>query len=135
MDPPSTSTGYRSTIKVFNSLGQGTDHRISMVRVRGHLVLRLEGAVSRPTALPLVEAIRPLLANPSTRDLVVDLTLCEQVNSAIIGLIAFATMELAKTGRKVSLARPTPAVRSMLKVLGADRTMTVFDSVDEAIGD
>lgn len=108
--------------------------RISLFNLNDHLVLRLEGVVSQQSSLPLVDKVKPILAEQRTRSLIVDLSLCEQLNSAAIGLIAFCTMEMGRRQAKTYLVRPKPQVASMLKVLGADRTMTVVASIDEIPG-
>ncbi len=133
---PTPSATYRRALLDFNAISERGDgkFRISLLSLNDHLVLRLEGMVAQQSSLPLVDRVKPILASRRISSLIVDLSLCEQLNSAAIGLIAFCTMEMGRRQAKTYLVRPKPQVASMLKVLGADRTMTVVTSIDEIPG-
>jgi anti-anti-sigma factor len=133
---PTPSAAYRRALLDFNVISERGDgkFRISLLNLKDHLVLRLEGMVAQQSSLPLVDRVKPILAAHRTRSLIVDLSLCDQLNSAAIGLIAFCTMEMSRRQAKTYLVRPKPQIASMLKVLGADRTMTVVASIEEIPG-
>lgn len=130
------SAQYRSLIASFNETSERGDgkFRIMLVRIGGHLVLRIEGSVIIGQSQSLFDKVRPILTKMRPKAVAIDLSLCEHLSSPAIGFIALTAMEVAKQGGTIHLVRPTPKMMVLLKVLGIDRLAQMADSVEAALG-
>lgn len=101
----------------------------------GLLYVRLEGDF---TASPQVAAFKDRILETCAGDLrffvVLDMERVPMIDSRGIGLLMAIRSHCAKAGGRIFLSAPQPYVAEALRVTNIDRTVTVCDSRDEALG-
>ena len=94
-------------------------------------VVRLAGEADTSTT-ELRDALAAQVAT-GPRLLLVDMTALTFIDSGATQMITGAYQVLNRTGGTLALIRPAPGVARVLELLGVDRLIPVYGSVEEAI--
>jgi anti-sigma B factor antagonist len=97
----------------------------------GAVVVRLPTEVDLTSADSLREALLAVL-NQGAYALIVDMTPTTFCDSAAIHSITRAARRAAASGAEIRLAASTPPVLRILSLLGIDRVLGVYPTLDEA---
>ncbi len=132
-----SSAAYESLVDAFNASGKyaSNECRILLVRLRGHLVLRIEGKAQQRDFRDFATEVRPILATRRLKGLIVDLSMCESIASPAIGLVAFVMMEANRSGATIHLIRAKETVMRSLNVMGLSGIYKSHDSIDDVVGE
>jgi anti-sigma B factor antagonist len=98
-----------------------------------YTVLHLRGEFDTYYCPLLVKEIEGLIAAGSNR-VVLNMRLVKFINSTALGAIIKASKALGAQGGGLTMSRPSPFVRDIIKKVGLDRIVHVYDS-DEDAGD
>jgi anti-sigma B factor antagonist len=94
-------------------------------------VIRLAGEADM-TATALRDALAAAVAK-RPHMILVDLTALTFIDSAATQMIIGAHRILFPEGRRLVLIHPTPTVARTLELIGVNRLISIYDSVDEAV--
>jgi anti-anti-sigma factor len=126
---------YEAAVRSFNSTtttAANAGCRINLVRSGKVLILRIQGKAQQSTLQPLIQELRSVLMIRTLDALVIDLTLCESIGSAAVGLIAFAMMEAKRLGSQLHVVKASDAVTRSLRVMGLDKLCVMHDRLEDA---
>ena len=132
-----SSAQYTALVDRFNASGAyaSKECRILLIRLKGHLVLRIEGRAQQRDFRDFATEVRPILATRQLKSLIVDLSLCETIASPAIGLIAFVMMEAQRSGAGIHLIRAKDTVMRSLNVMGLASLYGVHDTIEAVVGE
>jgi anti-anti-sigma factor len=97
------------------------------IESRGSQVLRLRGRIDVSSTNELSGALGR--AGELGRELIVDLTAAELVDSAALGTLLLAQKQARRRGGDLVLAGAGPGIRLVLEQTGLDRTFRLLESV------
>jgi anti-anti-sigma factor len=106
--------------------------KILRERIGDAEILRLQGALDARTVAALRLELMIALEHPP-RILVFDLAELVEIDSAGIGAFVSALRRMRSSGGDVRILHLVGAVRRLFALLHLDRTMTVCDSLEEAL--
>jgi anti-sigma B factor antagonist len=93
----------------------------------GRRIVAVHGEVDLATA----DQLRGALADPGAAgELVADLAGVDFMDSAGLGVLARAAVDLREAGVRLVVARLTSRVRRVIEISGLDQALTVVDDVD-----
>ncbi|HOX06828.1 MAG TPA: STAS domain-containing protein [Planctomycetota bacterium] len=99
---------------------------------RGKLaVIRVEGEVQSADNQAFAEALRRLPPPPAGR-MVLDLSALEYLNSRGLGDLMLFYQDARARGQEMAAAGARPAVLKVMRVVGLDRFVPCFDTVEAA---
>ncbi|MGY1724069.1 STAS domain-containing protein [Blastococcus sp. SYSU DS0533] len=98
----------------------------------GAALLRPEGRLTMVTAPQLRAAVTQALAGGRTR-IVVDLSVCEFIDSSGLGAIIGGLKTARQAGGDLRIAAPGEQVRMVLQLTNLDRVLRAYPSVAEAL--
>ena len=98
-----------------------------------YTVLHLRGEFDTYYCPLLMKEVEGLIAAGSNR-VVLNMRLVKFINSTALGAIIKASKALGAKGGGMTISRPSPFVRDIIKKVGIDRVVPLFDS-DEAAAD
>ncbi len=129
---------YEAALRSFNSTTSSAANagcRINLFRSGKTLILRVQGKAQQSNFQSLINELRSVLTMRQLESLVIDLTLCESIGSAAVGLIAFAMMEAQRLGAKLHVVKANEAVSRSLRVMGLDKLCLMHDRLEDAHSD
>ncbi|WP_369377948.1 STAS domain-containing protein [Streptomyces sp. cg36] len=106
------------------------------MRVReteGRTVVELLGEIDMAVVLRFTAEMDVLTEGPRV-DIVVDLGPVEFMDCCGLGMLCRARRRVEERSGRLTLVRPGPGIRRMLRVLGLDEVFAVADTLDEAVG-
>lgn len=133
-DPLTTKT-YKRKLEAFNEASALDVHcRIQLFTVGPHLVLKIVGIASRSGYQELARQAMDIITARKSTSLVLDLTLCERLNSSPLGMIGLVMTSFKQRGGTVHVATASDTVKRSLRILGLDKLCTIHTDVDELLG-
>lgn len=96
-------------------------------------VIELEGEVDVYTAPQLKQATITLLEG-GARELVVDLTRVEYLDSTALGVLIGGLKRMREQEGNLVLVCPSPRIRRVFEITGLDKIFDIYDSVAQAQG-
>lgn len=129
---------YEAALRTFNSNANNASNagcRIQLFRSGKTLFLRIQGKAQQTSFQSLLQELRSVLAMKPIDALVIDLTLCESIASAAVGLIAFVIMEAKRLGATLHVVKANESVTRSLRVMGLDKLCLMHDRLEDAYSD
>lgn len=90
-----------------------------------HVRVAVKGDLDLKTAEPLRDALDKLVDRYRDKNLVLDLTEVEFVDSSGLGVILGRYRRLSSQGRQISLTGVKPSVRAVLELAGVDSIISI----------
>lgn len=94
-------------------------------------IIELEGEVDVYTAPQLKQQMIGLLEG-GARELVVDLTKVEYLDSTALGVLIGGLKRMREMDGNMVLVCPSPRIRRVFEITGLDKIFDIYNSVDEA---
>ena len=94
-------------------------------------VIQLEGEVDVYTAPQLKQQMIALLEG-GARQVVVDLTQVEYLDSTALGVLIGGLKRLREIDGNLALVCPSPRIRRVFEITGLDKIFDMFNAVEEA---
>lgn len=88
----------------------------------------VSGPVKAGHEFDLDDAIKDIMIAHPNKSITIDLTDCPFMNSAALGVILHAHLDLAKKGRRIKLYRPS---RDVVKLLDITKLDTILNVVED----
>lgn len=133
--PDQGTNRYEAALRSFNSATSSAANagcRINLFRSGKTLILRIQGKAQQNTFQSLIQELRSVLTMRQLDALVIDLTLCESIGSAAVGLVAFAMMEAKRLGAQLHVVKANESVARSLRVMGLDKLCLMHDRLEDA---
>ena len=97
-----------------------------------HALVTATGEIDAATADSVAEAVSAALANGHKRVLL-DFTDVTFIDSTGLGVLVKSHRAAEATGATFAVVHPTPQTRKLIRVLGLDQLLHVYDSHEEAL--
>lgn len=98
---------------------------IQVSRNESSATLRMEGRLTFEHHQAFKAAAYPLLEEPGTKDLIIDLSGVTYMDSSSLGMLLLLREKADAKSIKVALFRPGPSVQTILKVVQFDRLFEI----------
>lgn len=99
-----------------------------------HAVITATGEIDAGTAHQVAAAVTETLAGRAVRVLL-DFAEVTFIDSSGLGMLVNAHREAADAGSAFAVVRPSEHTRKLIRVLGLDQLLAIYDSPDEALAD
>lgn len=106
--------------------------KLELAAVQGITVLRCQGRISyREEAAQFSQRVADLL--PQNKQLIVDLSGCEVIDSAGLGELVLVQLWSQASGCSIKLAAPRPNVLEMLRLTNLVSVLEIHSAVEDAV--
>lgn len=125
---------FRKLIESFNATtSQDSACRIQLFTLGAHLILKVVGTASKTGYNEVAQQALDIIKQNKTKSLVVDLTLCEQLNSSPLGMIGLLVTTFHQRGGTVHVVTKSEVILRSLRILGLDKFAVILDDIDDVV--
>jgi len=107
--------------------------QVSSRRIKGALVVKVEGELDHHTADAVRERLDSLLEDPTIKHIVFDLSQLKFMDSSGIGVFIGRYKVVSQRGGTVSVACVTSQINKVFEVSGLYRIIKKYGSIEEAL--
>lgn len=111
------------------------DHRytIDIGSIDRYLLLTITGMILQPIPSEFSNRLESLINRGAGRSIIVDLSTCTYISSAVIGTLVSFFGATTKAGGQMVMVRPPQRVEGVLKAVGLDQFFLMVESRDMAV--
>ena len=99
-----------------------------------HVVITVGGEIDAATADTLATAVSGALTD-GYQKVLVDFAQVTFIDSTGLGVLVKSHRSAVATDAEFAVVHPTPQTRKLIRVLGLDQLLNIYDSHDEALAD
>ncbi len=96
-------------------------------------ILGLSGSLELGKEVKLKEEVARETASAPVKDVLLDLTDVEFIDSACLGVLVTASRKLKKEGKSICVCGPREEVRAIFQITRLDKILLMFDNQEEAL--
>jgi anti-anti-sigma factor len=108
--------------------------RVDIEDLGDHAVVTAAGEIDAATADTLADAVAGAFADGATKVLV-DFGQVTFIDSTGLGVLVKSHRNAVAAGSVFAVVHPTPQTRKLIRVLGLDQLLRVYDTREEALAD
>lgn len=109
--------------------------QVSSRKIKGALVVKVEGELDHHTADAVRERLDSLLEDPSIKHIIFDLSQLRFMDSSGIGVFIGRYKVVSQRGGTVSVAYVTSQINKVFEVSGLYKIIKKYDTAEEALAD
>lgn len=98
-----------------------------------YLIVRLSGRIAGEASIDLYREIKNLLEKYENKNLILDFSHLEFIDSSGLGFLVAVNSTLLKQGRSLTLASVPENLMGLLKITNLDRVLKIIAKVEDAV--
>ncbi len=117
------------------TIPQPVDHRyrIEVGSVEDCLLVIVSGMVLQPIPTEFSNRLESIIARGAGQRVIIDLSLCDYISSAVIGTLVSFFGATTKVGGQMIMVRPPAKVEMVLRAVALDQFFLIVDSLQMAV--